>query len=94
VHLYSKGNGLRKIQVASLRHDSAACCKPILFEYNPRCESPLQGKPAGFERPFDREPDSSSRWVVPVKLIPWDEIAGIYYLKSASDHQVSSKIKK
>jgi hypothetical protein len=34
---------------------------------------------AGFEHPFDRELDSSNRWVVLAKLIPWDEIAGIYY---------------
>jgi hypothetical protein len=47
--------------------------------FNPRYESPLQEKLAGFEHPFDRELDSSNRWVVLAKLIPWDEIAGIYY---------------
>lgn len=47
--------------------------------FNPRYESPLQGKLVGFEHPFDRELDSSNRWVVLARLIPWDEIAGIYY---------------
>lgn len=41
--------------------------------------SPAQQILPGFEHPFDRELDSSNRWVVLSGLIPWDEICGIYY---------------
>lgn len=47
--------------------------------FHPRYESPLQGTLSGFEHPFDRTLDPSNRWVVLSKLIPWDEIVGIYY---------------
>ena len=41
--------------------------------------SPRQQILPGFEHPFERELNSSNRWVVLSHLIPWDEICGIYY---------------
>ena len=41
--------------------------------------SPSQQILAGFEHPFDRELDPCNRWVVLSRMIPWDEICGIYH---------------
>jgi hypothetical protein len=46
--------------------------------FNPRYESPSQGFLPGFEHPFERELDSSNRWVVLSHLIPWDELCNKY----------------
>ena len=46
--------------------------------FNPLYESPLQGFLPGFEHPFERELDSSNRWVVLSHLIPWDELCSVY----------------
>ena len=40
---------------------------------------PRQGVLPGFEHPFDRELDSSNRWIVLAHLIPWDELCSVYY---------------
>jgi hypothetical protein len=47
--------------------------------FNPHYESPSQGVLAGFETPFERELNSENRWVVLAHLIPWDELACIYW---------------
>jgi hypothetical protein len=49
--------------------------------FNPRYETTGYGFLAGFEHPFERELDSSNRWVVLAKLIPWDEICKAYLNK-------------
>jgi hypothetical protein len=41
--------------------------------------SPSQQILPGFEHPFERELDLTNRWVVLARLIPWDEICGIYH---------------
>ena len=47
--------------------------------FNPRYESPSQGVLAGFESPFERCLNPENRWVALAHLIPWDELAGIYW---------------
>ena len=41
-------------------------------------ESPHQLVIEGFESPFEQKLNSQNRWVVLAKLIPWDEICGVY----------------
>ena len=52
---------------------------------SPRYESPSQGILSGFEHPFDRELDSTNRWVVLAHLIPWDDLCSVY------NHQVGGR---
>ena len=44
----------------------------------PQYVSPNQQTLAGFETPFERELNPNNRWVVLARLIPWDEICGLY----------------
>ncbi|GAB1418903.1 hypothetical protein MASR2M12_16680 [Bacteroidales bacterium] len=45
---------------------------------SPKYVSPSQLTLEGFESPFERTLNPKNRWVVLAKLIPWDEISGIY----------------
>jgi hypothetical protein len=45
----------------------------------PQYTSPKQLTIAGFESPFERKLNSSNRWVVLSKLLPWDEICELYW---------------
>lgn len=45
---------------------------------SPKYVSPNQLTLEGFESPFERTLNPKNRWVVLAKLIPWDEISGIY----------------
>lgn len=45
---------------------------------SPKYVSPSQLTLEGFESPFERTLNPNNRWVVLAKLIPWDEISGIY----------------
>jgi hypothetical protein len=49
--------------------------------FNAPHESQRQMVLGGFETPFERELDSTNRWVILSHLIPWDEICGIYRRK-------------
>ena len=51
----------------------------------PQYTSPKQLTIEGFESPFDRKLNSSNRWVVLSRLLPWDEICELYW------HEVPEK---
>ena len=52
-----------------------------MIRYIPESQLTIQG----FETPFHNELDSSNRWVVLSKHIPWDKLANIYYQDMRSD---------
>lgn len=51
---------------------------------SPKYVSPAQLTLAGFETPFDRQLNSSNRWVRLAHSIPWDEIVSVYDKQFAS----------
>jgi len=45
----------------------------------PKYVSPTQLSLEGFETPFERSLNPGNRWIVLIRLIPWDEICNIYF---------------
>lgn len=58
--------------------------------------SPKQLTIPGFESPFEKHLDPTNRWVVLARLIPWDEICGVYLkhvgLKSTGRRPLSPRV--
>lgn len=52
-----------------------------MIRYIPQSQLSLEG----FETPFHQQLDSSNRWVVLSKHIPWDKLAAIYYRDMRAD---------
>lgn len=52
-----------------------------LIRYTPQAQLSIEG----FETPFDQQLDTTNRWVVLSKHIPWDKLANIYYHGMRSD---------
>ena len=48
--------------------------RALMIQYTPDTQLTLPG----FETSFERKLNKNNRWVILAKLIPWDQMAGIY----------------